>query len=734
MLVKLAARNVRRSARDYAVYFITLFFGVAVFYAFNSVGGQSVVFDIRDHATARALEMTNYFLGLFSVLVALVLAFLVVYANRFIIKRRKREFGTYLLLGMTARKMSAILFIEMLMVGAASLVVGLAVGILLAQGLAFGTAALMGTTMSQYTFLVSGEAIVLTLVCFAIFFAASLVMNVFFVSKNKLGDLLTERSSMSSMSRVPLWVRVVGFFASLVVLAAAYWLLHDNAFVEMNDEFLASTILMIVGTVLLFWSGSTAILVFLSKADGFYLKRLHAFTARQISTKVGTAFASMSVVSIMLFFAIATVTVGFGCMEIFVGDAEEATQYDATVGARFLGQEEFGGWFDAEVAVENYADAERIARNKNEEDFAQAKQYDFDMLACLKDKSPAWGKLVKDSAQIDYYYEPGLKYGSVFESVGAAEPDQSDGSRPIADSAIAMVSLSQFNDLRALLGEEPVKLAENQFLVNNAVAMTQNTADDMAQKHAVMTVAGKKLTCADQPVRQAIRNGAMVDVSLEIIVPDSVIDALKAEGAFPANSYLDIMYNCDRLDGDPLFISAMHQSFPPTKSQIKWCEENDPSTDVDTLYTMSEWPNFNAYTGNEMMIQAGGIKLLCVYLSMYIGFILLVTTAAILAIQQLSETADSVARYRRLSSIGCDRRMILGSLRSQTVLYFAIPLAVALIHAAYAVTVLNGSLFAEFGVDPISGILVCGGLITVIYGCYGAVAYWASRSIVKENC
>ena len=117
MLAKLALRNVRRSAKDYAVYFVTLLFGVAVFYAFNSVGSQSVLFDVRNHTAGRMFEMTNYFLGLFSMAVALVLAFLVAYANRFIIKRRKREFGTYLLLGMSAPKMSLVLLVEMLVVG-----------------------------------------------------------------------------------------------------------------------------------------------------------------------------------------------------------------------------------------------------------------------------------------------------------------------------------------------------------------------------------------------------------------------------------------------------------------------------------------------------------------------------------------------------------------------------------------------------------------------------------------
>ncbi|MDD5894373.1 MAG: FtsX-like permease family protein, partial [Coriobacteriaceae bacterium] len=327
MLARLAVRNVRRSARDYAVYFVTLLFGVAVFYAFNSIDSQAVLFDIEKNAVGSILEMTNYFIGLFSVAVAVVLAFLVTYANRFIIKRRKREFGTYLLLGMSASRVACVLSIEMLVVGAVSLVVGLVVGLVLSQALAFATAALMGTTMTHYTFVVSTSALVKTLICFAILFAAALVMNVVFVSRRKVGDLLAEHAEAKVTSRIPLWARIVGFVLALAVLAVAYWLLWDNQFKEFDNEFGAATLLMVIGTFLLFWSGSTIVLSLVKRAHGFYFRGLHAFTARQLSSKVGTAFASLSVVCIMLFFALTTVSVGFGVRALFVDSIEQTTRY-----------------------------------------------------------------------------------------------------------------------------------------------------------------------------------------------------------------------------------------------------------------------------------------------------------------------------------------------------------------------------------------------------------------------
>ena len=164
MVCKLAWRNVRRSIRDYAIYFITLLFGVAVFYAFNSIESQQVLFDIQSQASAEQLKTTAGLLGLFSGVIACVLGFLVLYANRFLIRRRKQEFGIYLLLGMKPRMVSAIVLVETVLVGLIALVVGLLAGIALSQGLSFLTAGLFGVVTSDYQFVFSQSSFVSTII------------------------------------------------------------------------------------------------------------------------------------------------------------------------------------------------------------------------------------------------------------------------------------------------------------------------------------------------------------------------------------------------------------------------------------------------------------------------------------------------------------------------------------------------------------------------------------------
>ena len=194
MTLKLALSNVKRCARDYGIYFITLALAVAMFYAFNSLQEQSVLIDGFDRAQSNSqsmFDMMGTFMQLFSVAVAVVLAFLVVYANRFLLKRRRREFGMYLTLGMGPAQVSKVLLTEVAIVGIASLIIGIVGGIAASQCMAFATAALMGATMSQYRFIISTSALAMTLACFAAIFVLSAIVDVIYISRRKLADLIS---------------------------------------------------------------------------------------------------------------------------------------------------------------------------------------------------------------------------------------------------------------------------------------------------------------------------------------------------------------------------------------------------------------------------------------------------------------------------------------------------------------------------------------------------------------
>ena len=130
MLCKLSLKNIKKSFKDYAIYFFTLILGVSIFYVFNAIDSQTVLLDVTSNTLEIIKLMTNMLSGV-SVFVSFILGFLIIYASRFLIKRRNKEFGIYLTLGMSKRKISTILFIETLFIGIISLFVGLGLGVFL---------------------------------------------------------------------------------------------------------------------------------------------------------------------------------------------------------------------------------------------------------------------------------------------------------------------------------------------------------------------------------------------------------------------------------------------------------------------------------------------------------------------------------------------------------------------------------------------------------------------------
>ena len=92
MLFKLSIRNMKKSFKDYAIYFLTLVLGVAIFYMFNSLDSQQAMLDVSA-STRDMIKLMISMLSYISVFVAIVLGLLIVYANNFLINRRKREFG-----------------------------------------------------------------------------------------------------------------------------------------------------------------------------------------------------------------------------------------------------------------------------------------------------------------------------------------------------------------------------------------------------------------------------------------------------------------------------------------------------------------------------------------------------------------------------------------------------------------------------------------------------------------
>ena len=199
MLAKLAFGNMRKLMHDYAVYFLTLVMGVAVFYAFNTISVQA---DFLSNSLSDVLKQVGEIMHGLTVFLAVIMGFLMVYANNFLMRRRKKELGLYQVLGMRAGQVNAILTLETLMVALISFIVGIALGALISQLLLFVTADMFATKVDNFRFFFSPDALALTFFCFAITFLVMMVMNSITLSRVHLIDLMSAGRKNAMISQM----------------------------------------------------------------------------------------------------------------------------------------------------------------------------------------------------------------------------------------------------------------------------------------------------------------------------------------------------------------------------------------------------------------------------------------------------------------------------------------------------------------------------------------------------
>lgn len=736
MLMKLALRNVRRSVRDYAVYFVTLTLGVAVFYAFNAIGDSRVLFEAQEGAEnmflasgASVFDILSQVMTYFNVVVAVVLGFLVLYANRFVVRARKKEFGTYLLLGMSPRQVSSVVLMETLIVGVLALAVGLGLGFLISQAIAFATAGLIGVAISDYHLLFSIHSAQLTLGCFALIFVVVALFNAVQISRCKLATLLSANSRNERMPvRNPLICLIV-FVLSCLILAKAYAELNIDGLVYFGEHFRIATLLMLVGTLGLFWSASGFFILLIQRLRGVYFKGLAMFTMRQIATKVNTAFVSLWAVSVLLFFSIVVFSTGFSLASVLSDQLEENTQFDVSIRASLMAldtsdmeavpSEQYGGEDEKAAAIEETkAQRNEICRLWQENGGSTA--------AYLKSLIPDWDERVTGSAQVDTWLANDLTNKQLADACGfTLDKIGSDESSSMADEGVQYVSLSQFNAARQLAGEKPIELAADEYLVDNTVDKSAKYAQALGQKGRTITVDGHELTASGQVVSQSLQVSSMSCLLAVLVVPDELAADRFAAGDLPYLSELNVNLASD----------SQEQAMKDMMAEYgKAALPSEELAEKGWTYDPGAWPVSYYDTSESVVADSMGLTLLLVYLALYIGFIFLMTTAAVLSVQQLSEVADSIPRYRLLAQLGCDRGMVLRSLRTQVGIYFGAPLLVAGCHSACAISVLYENLLSIWGASAVASTLAVGvALVIAVYAIYLVLTYLVARSAVASG-
>ena len=662
MFFKLSFRNVRRSMKDYAIYFLTLMFGVCIFYVFNSVQAQQSMLEVSEVQTLM-LQNLSMLLGYISVFVSIILGFLVIYANKFLIKRRKRELGLYMLLGMEKGSISRILICETLFIGVISLLVGLLIGTLLSQGLAVVTAKMFAVRLKSFSFAFSSEACFKTILYFGIIYLLVMIFNSVSISKCKLINLLNAHKQNETLKMKKLWMSVVLFVLAVGCLGTAYALICKNKLLTINFEFTASIVLGVVGTLLFFMSLSGFLLRLVKSSKRIYLKNLNMFVLRQINSKINTTYFSMTVICLLLFVAILTLSTGMSMASVMTKDLEETTPYDASITYKLP---------EGETDLDLIADA----RQYSDLSFAQQMQ------------------------QVSYRSDPQLTYQDLIKGGMETLSNQYSLDR-FASSFVPVIGISDYNHLMEIQGKRGLDLAENEFAINCNFEEVAGILNYYLSNVKQLTVGEMELTAAmPQVMENTIDLTGMKMDTGTLIIPDEVAAQL------PIVSKMAVFqYGEDKDQAETEFSALVEQS--------------DHFRISDTKLTIYQ--------------QMAGSKTMLSYIAIYLGIVFLLTSAAVLALQQLSESADNLERYGLLRKIGVEPRMINRSLLAQIAIYFFIPLALALIHSAVGIFVIS-QLLKQFGEMDITGNVIATVVsLIVIYGAYFIATYLCSKTMIRER-
>lgn len=309
MYTKIAFENVKKNFKDYSIYSLTLTFAVCIFYSFNSIESQKAIIEIALTNKAYTQVFINFISNL-SVFVSFILGSLMVYANNFLIKRRKKELGVYMILGMGKRKISTILVLETLLVAVVSLFAGIILGLFASQGISLLIVNLFKASMDSYSFSISFDAILKTINYFGIMFLIVMLFNNLVIKKYKIIDLLNASKKVETIKIKNPAIYLVIFLLSIISLGVAYKLVLEVGLVIDDIRFNISIVLGILGTFLFFFSLSGFILFVSKKNKNIYFKNLNIFVIKQLNSKVKTNFMSISVICLMLFFTIGILSTG----------------------------------------------------------------------------------------------------------------------------------------------------------------------------------------------------------------------------------------------------------------------------------------------------------------------------------------------------------------------------------------------------------------------------------------
>lgn len=671
MYSKIALNSVKKSFKDYTIYFLTLTFAVCIFYSFNSIESQKAMLDLTVNQKAY-MKLFSSVISIASVFVSFILGDLIIYANNFLIKKRKKEMGIYITLGMPKRKVSNILLLETVLIGIISLGIGLILGVVLSQGLSILTAKLFMGSMTSYQFAFSINAVLKTILYFGIIFLLVMIFNTVIISKYKLIDLLNASKKNEKIKMRNPVISSIIFCLAVIFIVVAYIFINKSGLDIQSTYFELSIVLGVIGTFLFFFGLSGIVLYVIQRSKNIYLKNLNIFIVRQISSKFNTNFLSMSLICLMLFITTVMLSSGLGFKNTMEQGVKKNTPFDASIEI-YYSSDSVSQANELTQVVNN-----QLSKYTNKSYIAQYQLNDVSMRKMLLPYVPNTMKKAIDNSYNDY---------------------------------CMAVSISQYNKMRELEGQKPINLANNDVLVLSNVQKFEGPINDFIKNNGKIDIINgtEYKVQNDKAIEDSLYSSGMAINTITLVVPDKIVQNL-----IPYTGYININYTGSNTE--------------------KKTQESNIEAIFDKLNR--EKPDGyigNGYTRTQLYEQSLGLSAIVIYLSIYLGIVFLIASAAVLALQQLSEASDSINRYKALRKIGVTDKMINKSIFIQTLIYFGAPLALAIAHSIVAIYVVNDFISALGSTNIIISALIILVFILLIYSGYFYATYTSYKKIIKNN-
>ncbi|ERK29885.1 FtsX-like permease family protein [Clostridium intestinale] len=673
MFSKIAINNVKRSFKDYSIYFLTLTFAVCIFYSFNSISSQKSLLDISQ-STEEYMVTLNKLIAGASIFVSFILGGLIVYANNFLIKKRKKELGIYMTLGMSKWKISRILILETFFIGLLSLIVGVLLGIIVSQGLSVVTAKLLAVNMNNYKFIISISSIVKSSVYFGVIFILVMLFNQVTISKYKLIDMLNASKKNEEIKINNPVISIIMFVLSLASLISAYILVVKAGLSPEDFRFILSIILGLIGTLLCFFSLSNFLIQIIQKNKKIYFKKLNIFVLRQINNKITTNFLSMTTICLMLFLTITLLFTMFSYKSTFDKSLKGNTSFHSSA------------TLYVNTDVQKINDIKELLDSRN---------FNFD---------PTEKHAFFTQYKLDIYLSELLSNYLTKKEIEELKTSYSD-------HAISAIKASEYNSITKLLDKSPIDLNDNEILVVSNYDDFNKAFNKFIKNENSVIIDNNTYSIKNESlIKENVSSTRSNLQFLSFIVPDNFEGNLKIE-----SSNFNVLFDKNNY-------AKSEDKFSNFFSDILENRNPDGST-----------PLVLGNTLEQLHSMVYGTSAIVVFLGIYLGIVFLISSAAVLALQQLSEASDSLSRYNALKKIGVTEKMINKSILKQTLIYFMAPLTLAIIHSIIGIRVIN-EVFNTYNKSLLgnSSIIIAFALV-IIYGGYFYATYISFKNIVKNS-